>query len=113
MALTEQPEKRAWLWGQFEREAAQRDIGGMIQHDCSAHFDRMYPANANVTATKKAVAREICLCTAKTIEKMERRILELAYELQERLLFKEVWNKKYHQQTRQWAMQNQHQTRMR
>ena len=42
----------------FECLRLMRETGAMIQHDCSAHFDRIYPANTNIFATKVRVSKK-------------------------------------------------------
>ena len=46
----------------------------MIQHDATAHFDRILKGNATVLARKFMVSLPIMLCIAATIHAMKRNV---------------------------------------
>ena len=58
----------------FESARMQRTDAAFMQHDCSAHFDRIYPENTSVFATKYGVDKNILTSVAKTVESMERHV---------------------------------------
>ena len=58
----------------FECTRMMREGGAFIQHDCCAHFDRIYPANTNVYASKYGVSQELLTSVAKTIKRMKRNV---------------------------------------
>lgn len=58
----------------FECARVQRANAGYIQHDCSAHFDRIYPEHTSVFASKYGVDERFLTCIAKTVDAMERHV---------------------------------------
>ena len=58
----------------FERSCLICKTGAMIQQNFFTHFKRSHPSNTNVCATKFRVAKDICICFAKTIASMEHNV---------------------------------------
>jgi hypothetical protein len=58
----------------FDCARLQKLTMGSIQHDMTAHFDRMYPAMTSIYATRYGVDPNIMLCINKTIESLRRRV---------------------------------------
>ena len=55
----------------FECAQMQKSIIGTVQHDMTAHFDRMYPAMTSIYAAKYGVDQNIMLYINKTIERLQ------------------------------------------
>ena len=45
-----------------------------IQHDMTAHFDRMHPSTSAITASKYGVDKNIILCINRTIVRLKRNV---------------------------------------
>jgi hypothetical protein len=58
----------------FESARMQRSTICSIQHDMSAHFDRMYPAMTNIYASRYKVDKNILLLIGKTVQRLRRNI---------------------------------------
>ncbi|KAL3762232.1 hypothetical protein ACHAWU_004770 [Discostella pseudostelligera] len=58
----------------FESARMQKCTMGTIQHDMTAHFDRMYPAMTSVYAGKYGVDQKIMLSINRTISKLQRNV---------------------------------------
>lgn len=58
----------------FDCARLQKCTLGSIQHDMTAHFDRMYPAMTSIYAMKFGVDPSIMLCINRTIEQLTRRV---------------------------------------
>ena len=58
----------------FESARLQHSTIGMIQHDLTAHFDRMYPAMTNIYASRYNVDRNILLSISSTISLLKRNV---------------------------------------
>ena len=58
----------------FECSRIQRSTTCMVQHDMTAHFDRMYPAMTSIYASRYKVDRNILLSIGKTIRCLKRNV---------------------------------------
>lgn len=58
----------------FESARMQKCTLATIQHDMTAHFDRMYTATTSVTGRKYGVEENIILCINKTIAQLRRNV---------------------------------------
>ncbi|KAL7430492.1 hypothetical protein ACHAXH_001865 [Discostella pseudostelligera] len=58
----------------FECARMQRSTMCMVQHDMTAHFDRMYPAMTSIYASRYNVDRNILLSIGKTIHWLKRNV---------------------------------------
>ena len=58
----------------FDSARTQRCTVGMIQHDMTAHFDRMYPEMTNIYASRYGVDTSILLSISKTIASLSRNV---------------------------------------
>ena len=58
----------------FECSRIQRSTTCMVQHDMTAHFDRMYPAMTAIYASRYKVDRNILLSIGKTIRCLKRNV---------------------------------------
>jgi len=58
----------------YESARMQKCTIGTIQHDMTAHFDRMYPAMTSLTASKYGVDSKIMQCINRTISQLRRRV---------------------------------------
>ncbi len=58
----------------FESARLQHCTVGMIQHDLTAHFDRMYPEMTNIYASRYGVDEKILLSISSTISSLRRNV---------------------------------------
>lgn len=58
----------------FESARMQKCTVGSLQHDMTAHFDRMYPEMTAIYATKYAVSGEVMRSVGRTIDKLRRNV---------------------------------------
>ena len=58
----------------FECARMQKCTVGTVQHDMSAHFDRMYPSMTSIYASKTGVKESVMMCINGTIARLRRRI---------------------------------------
>lgn len=58
----------------FESARMQRCTMATIQHDMTAHFDRMHPSTSAITASKYGVDKNIILCINRTIVRLKRNV---------------------------------------
>jgi hypothetical protein len=58
----------------FDCARLQKCTMGSIQHDMSAHFDRMYPAMTAIYGRQYGVEENVLLCLNRTIEHLQRRV---------------------------------------
>ena len=58
----------------FECARMQKCTVGSVQHDMTAHFDRMYPAMTSIYGMKYGVSENIMLCINRTIAGLQRRV---------------------------------------
>jgi hypothetical protein len=58
----------------FDCSHLQKCTEGSIQHDMTAHIDRMYPAMTSIYASRYGVDKSVMLCINKTIAALERQI---------------------------------------
>ena len=58
----------------FEAARMQKYTVGSLQHDMTAHFDRMYPALTTVMATKYGVSQNVMQSIGGTIARLERNV---------------------------------------
>ena len=58
----------------FESARLQHCTVGMIQHDLTAHFDRMYPEMTNIYASRYGVDKKILLSISSTISSLRRNV---------------------------------------
>jgi hypothetical protein len=58
----------------FDCARLQKCTVGSMQHDMTAHFNRMYPAMTSLYASKYGIDDNVMLCINRTIEKLQRQV---------------------------------------